>query len=93
MWRSERRFQERKKIETLNLGKHLLTPNQKVVIREFERKGNGESVKLNRDDEKETVGTEVREEEEVMTGEKNCRLCIPCKNNSKPEREKRMQRE
>ncbi|XP_068483247.1 uncharacterized protein [Phaseolus vulgaris] len=58
MRRSERRFQERKKIETLNLGKHLLTPNQKVVIREFERKGNGESVKLNRDDEKETVGAE-----------------------------------
>jgi len=46
LWRDERGFQERKKIEILNLGKNLLTPYKKIIIYEF--KSNGKSVKVNR---------------------------------------------
>jgi len=46
-WRGERGFQERKKTETLNLGKNLLTPYKKFTIFEFERKSSGKSVKVN----------------------------------------------
>jgi len=48
LWRSERRFQERKKVEPFNLSKNLLTLDTKIIICEFERKSSGKGGEVNR---------------------------------------------